>query len=159
MTCEFDKKGHLYPYEAIVCDSLEALEYNFVTCFPVSSSRKRIYLGFLEYLFDMGNHLKNIDYQDSWKIWIDGSFISQKNHPNDLDLLNILADKEVLHQQKFAFEPLFAERAKESYYVDAYFLLLSETQEIKELERYWRKQFGRSQDYSPKGFIEMTIQL
>ena len=110
MEFKFDKKGYLTPYEVIFCDSLEALEYSFVTCFSSSLSRRRIYMGFLEYLFDMGNCLKRIGYQGTWKVWIDGSFVSPKTNPNDLDLLNILEDTTLFHEHRLYFEQFFAKR-------------------------------------------------
>ena len=55
----------------------------------MADTRKYNYTGFLEYLLDLGLLLKELKYDGSWKIWIDGSFVTSKINPLDIDILNI----------------------------------------------------------------------
>jgi hypothetical protein len=59
---EFDKNENLYPYKVIETD-LEIFEQMFVSDFPFSITRKRIFENYLIYL----ENLKNI---------VDSSFLS-----------------------------------------------------------------------------------
>ena len=159
MTYNFDVRGNLQPYQIIPIDLLSEFEHTFVTSFPLSGTRLAIYTGLLEYVEALGDALKQVSYTGSWRLWINGSFTTNKLNPNDIDVLSLLDDEPSLRQQKALFEPLFAENAFLTYRTDAYFLLYNGTIQSQELVTYWTNQFGTDRHGFQKGIVELVIEL
>ena len=159
MNYNFDARGNLYPYEIIRIESLGEFEQTFVMAFPLSATRFSIYTGLLEYIQALGDVLMQVGYTGSWKLWINGSFTTNKLSPNDVDVLSLLDDDAVLRQQKNRFEPLFGQNAFQTYKTDAYFLLNTGTTQSQELIAYWTDQFGTDRNGAKKGIIELVIDL
>lgn len=78
---EFDEKGNLTPYNNIEI-SYEKFVKNFIVSFPLDSSRYRILTIFEHFLEEFRSKI-----YPNFKIWINGSFVTQKIHPNDIDFL------------------------------------------------------------------------
>ena len=76
----FDEKGYLKPYE-IIPTTLET----FKTYFVFNEQRERIFQSYLNFLDILQNASSDHFYQ-----WLDGSFVSKKPFPNDLDLVNFV---------------------------------------------------------------------
>jgi hypothetical protein len=77
---EFDTKGYLKPASPIEVD-FKMFEEIFVT----NPYRQQLYEHYIAYL----NELKNtID--GHFEQWIDGSFVSKKLKPNDIDILTFV---------------------------------------------------------------------
>ncbi len=104
---------------------------------------------------------------DSWIQWIDGSFVTQKQNPDDIDLTNFLdvATFSKFEKQLFDFQ---GNKSKKIYGVDAYFVAIR-TEEMPQYEvfttdkAYWYEQFTNHFDkrhqklfHLRKGFIELT---
>ena len=159
MNYSFDARGNLRPYEVIRIESLSEFEQTFVTAFPLSAARFSIYTGLLEYIQALGDVLMQVGYKGSWRLWINGSFTTNKLNPNDVDVLSLLDDEAVLHQHKNWFEPLFGQNAFQTYQTDAYFLLNTNTAQAQELASYWTDQFGTDRNGAKKGIIELLIDL
>lgn len=53
--------------------------------FPTSSSRRRILDGLTRYIADLENS------GVSGRLWLDGSFVTGKNHPGDVDLVSAVS--------------------------------------------------------------------
>ncbi|MCU0471309.1 MAG: hypothetical protein MUF58_22260 [Arcicella sp.] len=86
---QFDENGFLQPYE-IIQISVEDLEKIFVW----NDDRKKLFDEYLDYIiflkqFELGSFFQ----------WIDGSFISTKIKPNDIDIVTFIEFKE--HEQHY----------------------------------------------------------
>ncbi len=81
---EFDELGFLSPYKLIETD-LETFESVFVSNFKNSDTRKKVFQNYLSYIHDFKNQISNNFYQ-----WIDGSFVTSKLNPNDIDIVTFL---------------------------------------------------------------------
>ncbi len=156
---DFDKNGNLTPYE-LVEYSLTEIELYFVDSFPNSITRKSIYDGLVNYILDISVYFSN-----SWSIWIDGSFITTKLNPEDVDIVNVFEWNERLNSNKGIFEDNFwADKSKKIYKVDANFMAVYSKKDSRyidtiEMTKYWYGWFGKSRqphEY-PKGFIELKI--
>ena len=81
---EFDPQGNLFPHKVIEID-LEEFEKLFITNFPNSESRNRLFQNYLAYIQKIKNEIDSTFYQ-----WIDGSFVTSKLNPNDIDLVTFI---------------------------------------------------------------------
>lgn len=81
---DFDEFGNLTPYKIIETD-LITLEAYFVTAFPKSKTRKRLFENYLSYIYRFQDEVFPIFEQ-----WIDGSFVTQKENPKDIDIVTFL---------------------------------------------------------------------
>ena len=153
----FDERGYLQPYAIIKIDSIEELEREFVSNFQLSSTRRYLFTGLLTYLNDFGVTLEKIRYEGEWRVWLNGSFTTQKVNPNDIDLLNLVTDSPVFYQNIELFRPLFGYNATRTYAVDSYFLLQNSSDETLKLLTYWKNQFGKDREGYPKGIVELSI--
>ncbi len=159
MKYHFDNRGNLFPYDIIRIESLSEFEQTFVTVFPLSATRFPIYSGLLEYIQTLGDVLAETAYMGTWRLWVNGSFTTNKLNPNDVDVLSLLDDEAALHQHKDRFEPLFGQNAFRVYQTDAYFVLDDGTEQARELTAYWTNQFGVDRSGAKKGIIELLIDL
>lgn len=157
MTYQFDDRGNLSPYQLISVDSLDEFEEFFVSSFSLSTTRNIIYSGLLTYLSDFGALLHHVAYEGEWTVWLNGSFTTNKTSPADVDVLNILNDTTVLRMNKSLFKPFFADNAQRKYGVDAYFLLMNESSQTKDLLTYWQKWLGTDRAGFEKGIIKVII--
>ena len=81
---EFDDLGYLSPYSVIETD-LETFEKIFISNFEYSDTRKKLFQNYLSYIHDFKNQISENFYQ-----WIDGSFVTSKLNPNDIDIVTFL---------------------------------------------------------------------
>jgi len=84
MSLDFDENGFLKPYEIIDCD-LMSLETIFVENFPNSRTRRSLFNNYLKYIHEFSNRITRNFIQ-----WLDGSFVSQKENPNDIDFVTFI---------------------------------------------------------------------
>ena len=77
MTLQFDDFGYLLPYEVIPLD-LAAFERTFV----LDAEREKLFRSLMDLVLD----LKNLG-AGSFYIWADGSFVTKKRVPRDIDLV------------------------------------------------------------------------
>lgn len=80
----FEENGNLYPYEAIITD-LSTFKVFFVDNFPHSITRRELYANYLRYNSELKN-LLGIDFIQ----WINGSFVTTKENPNDIDFVSFI---------------------------------------------------------------------
>ncbi len=146
---QFDNKGYLKPNSAIEVD-LRTFEETFVN----NSYRQQLFDYYIAYL----NELKNI-IDTPFEQWIDGSFVSKKLKPNDIDILSfvpnsIYSAKDVdLYELKKQFKPQ----------IDAYYLCTFPENHPKFAETkgdyfYWLNQFTKDRQKNSKGFIKIIIE-
>lgn len=93
----------------------------------------------------------------SFEVWIDGSFVTNKEEPNDIDIAffydpnaaNLLpADKKIIFQ-----EVANNSISKYRYNCDVYFL----PNDSIDLRSYWRGWFGFTRTEKAKGFARIII--
>jgi hypothetical protein len=83
-TLTFDTLGNLTPSEKITVD-LETLKLYFVDAFPESETRKTLFDNYLRYLDAFAKEIT-----PHFTQWINGSFVTQKENPNDMDFVTFL---------------------------------------------------------------------
>ncbi len=78
---EFDKKGYLKPYRIIETD-LQTFQQFFVENFELSETRLAIFSNFFDFIQDFKKLIC-----PNFTTWLNGSFVSNKLNPNDLDMV------------------------------------------------------------------------
>ncbi len=149
---EFDSQGNLFPYQIIETD-INTFEQIFVANFNESKSRAYLFEEMKSFLEELKRIIENPFY-----IWIDGSFVSQKLRPKDIDVLiyverTILNQVEAyLYQLKQRFRPNI-----DSYFIEVlprthpkYFLF-----EMNQTD--WLFTFSTSRSFQNKGIIQINF--
>jgi hypothetical protein len=80
----FSPEGYLMPVAKIEIE-LSTLEQVFLKGFPNSTTRPKIWANYLRFLDRFRSKVTS-----NFTQWIDGSFITQKENPNDLDLVTFI---------------------------------------------------------------------
>lgn len=154
----FNSKGHLIP-NLNIKSSLQELEDVFVNKFN-NERRLELYAKYIAY----SNSLKRLLGNISLLQWIDGSFVTQKREPNDIDLITFIAGKQIdklgAELEMFKY-PL----SLEVFGVDAYLVKTYEREDRKYPlyvgdQIYWMDKFdkthrNRAGQKLPKGFLEI----
>jgi hypothetical protein len=81
---QFNEIGFL-PFGEPITLSIGEFEEYFVDNFPKSTTRKRLFEHWMDYIFDFQQEV-----YPYFEQWIDGSFISEKLNPADLDFVTLL---------------------------------------------------------------------
>ena len=153
---DFDEYGNLKPYHIIEVD-LATFETYFVTAFPNSTTRKRLFENYLRYLYRFQDEVFPIFEQ-----WINGSFVTQKENPKDIDLVTFL-DYEVYEKRGNKVLDKFWTFSLEDEGIDSY--LVKEYQEhhifyqkMLDDKTEWRKLYGSSRNKRKKGFLKIHFE-
>jgi hypothetical protein len=145
---EFDKFGFLTPYDAISSD-FETLESNFL----FNEQRTELYLELLHLLRELQK--EEIDFI---KIWINGSFISQKEHPKDIDVVFFVDFSVYLLHEKYLLMLYRNRKRIDCQFIALYpenhkkhFLSVSDSAEYRHnFSRNWKSPLKQH-----KGFLEI----
>ncbi len=155
---EFDEKGNLTPYNHIEI-SYEIFVENFVKSFPLDSTRHQILANLERFLEAFRSKI-----YPHFNIWINGSFVTQKVSPNDLDCL-IFIKYDWFEINRLSFDN-FKTTIKQDYKnLDVYFLI-----EYPENHKhriftdtdvfYWKDWFSKTRkNHSGKSFQKGFIEL
>lgn len=81
-----DPLGYLTPYDAITAD-LQTLERFFVEGFLTSATRRQLFDAYRQYTELLRDTLPT---GAALTQWIDGSFVTGKRNPNDIDLITFV---------------------------------------------------------------------
>lgn len=81
---KFDKNGNLFPYE-IIETNLASFQKVFVEAFPDSLTRKKLFENYLRFTYRFQDEIFPFFEQ-----WINGSFVTKKENPNDIDIVTFL---------------------------------------------------------------------
>ena len=152
----FDENGYLKPYQPIEID-IESFKYNFVDSFPNSISRELLYNNYLRFLYSFQDNIFTFFEQ-----WIDGSFTTKRQNPNDIDVVTFLSfdvyekrgDKVIDKYWKFSLE----DQKIDSYIVKSY------PEEHPNYSTYlserslWLDRYGTDRDNQAKGFVKIIFQ-
>jgi len=152
----FNSNGYLEP--GLHQMTIEEFEAAFVTPFPHSNTRANILVGYVKHHEDLATIL------DSFEEFVDGSFTTNKNDPNDVDLV-VLADGDVVDalspDQKARLSELVGGKlTQQKYLCDAYFCptypemhpLFVHTRPQR---KYWMGEFGFDRCEVAKGIVHM----
>ncbi len=161
MELSFDIRGFLKPYGKNNIQA-EQLKTEFVDPFEEESSRHQLFSQYLQYQAELIRLLAD----EKWKQWINGSFISNKTQPKDIDLVNLIAFETVERHEK-ELGTLLGETAKKNYGMDAYVLKVYPQNHQHHIRSqsdllYWEHWFSHSkmnrrrQRFS-KGFVELEF--
>lgn len=150
----FDENGllpaglHAYEQDAFIND--------FVTAFASSQTRKPLYNAFNDLLSEIISVFIPVE------IWVDGSYATSKNNPNDIDLVMFLNLEDFIKpSNRVVFQAL---RDRYSGKLDVYFALAinnstksklgaEDFQKATNKRNYWKGQFGFDRQDQPKGFV------
>ena len=159
---EFDELGYLTPYKVIETD-LETFESIFVSNFQHSDRRKMLFQNYLSYTNDFKNQISKNFYQ-----WIDGSFVTSKLNPTDIDIVTFLNaenyEKNSLKLVNFQGSRLKKEQELDCYFVKEYPVEHKNYELITRFDSlYWLDLFSKTKpDYKTgkkysKGIIQINF--
>ena len=156
----FDNYGNLSPYEVIEID-IKSFQSFFVDNMENTEHRNKLFQDYLNYTKNLSKLVTNQYFQ-----WINGSFVTQKTTPRDIDLVSFIDFRliEKSHQELSSFVyPL----SKEIYNVDAYIVKIYPDKDInavysKSDTLYWFHHFQKTRPNKNgekyyKGFIKIDL--
>ena len=162
MKIQFDERGHLYPPRPIEI-TYEDFEQHFVTDIKESETRQRLFNNFNRFVQDFQNQIS-----PNFKIWIDGSFISKKVNPRDIDAVFLLDYTDCERQQSILDSVWFSKTHKFRLGLDLYYSIeypkTHKRHFISHLNHlYWADVYGHTRKDNTgknyrKGFIELKFQ-
>ena len=135
--------------------TLAEVETLCVAAFGDNRRRREIFDLFSELL----NRVLSLDLD--WIIWIDGSFVTEKFVPGDIDVLFVPTDQRAVNSLdadgKRLLEELFSDRqrTKQRYLTDAIFdpeFMVDSNQHM-----YWRGVFGFDREDRPRGWVRLKL--
>jgi hypothetical protein len=153
-----DGEDSVLPEGIHACDERD-LQTTFVNAFPHSRRRPRIAAGFLRLRSDLAGHGINTTQ------WIDGSFVTGKPEPEDVDVVSFarsaLLDALPMEAQRFMETLADEARSKLTYFTHHFTVPIYPEHDARypafdATRRYWRKWWGRTRRGTPKGFLSMT---
>ena len=109
MEFSFDIHGFLKPYGKVITD-FASFEAGFVEPFEADSTRHQLFQGYVRYNEDPKQLLGSIRYTQ----WVDGSFVSTKINPLDIDLVSLI-DHKLVDQYEAGLERFTKQASKETY--------------------------------------------
>ena len=152
MNLEFDIRGNLKPYR-ITEISLKSFQKKFVNDFNQHSSRMVLFKNYQKYNNDLRSILTQSFYQ-----WIDGSYVSNKLNPKDIDIVTIVNYQDY-EKNKLVLEKEFAAAAARSRYeVDAYIVAKYPRNHKKYIITqsdllYWQSLFSKTKKYQSFSYL------
>ncbi len=114
MEFSFDIRGYLKPYGKNTIDQ-DRFREEFVDPFDEGSSRRKLFDGYARYNHDLKSLLNGNRYVQ----WVDGSFISTKINPRDIDLINLI-DHRLVDRFERELARFIKRSGMENYGVDGY---------------------------------------
>ena len=161
MELEFDSRGNLKPYNKIAID-IDDFERFFVQKINQSSTRNAIFKAYKNFINDF-----SLTITPHFTHWINGSFVTQKLNPNDIDFV-IFIDYDLFLAKKDEINTFFAiNEQNKNTFLDIYFLIQFPENHKDAFKSasdyaYWFEWFtktatNRNKQRFSKGFIEIKI--
>ncbi|MFD1954590.1 DUF6932 family protein [Paenibacillus thailandensis] len=161
MIQQFMPNGNLTP--GIHTYTIHEFEQQFINEFTTSIRRSLIYTNFKHWLSQL------LQVLPPRYVWLDGSFLTQKVDPNDIDLVVFYYPEDIQNQNQAAELKELINRVSRNYNCDAYFSLSFENwtpqqlavfpqQNHKIMQTYWMGQFGFDRARQPKGMVQINQQ-
>ena len=155
----FSHSGLLVPSSAIPSD-IHEMETEFVVKIP-TLERKKLFEAYINYSEKLKQLCGNIDLVQ----WVDGSFVTGKPMPGDIDLISFI-NFEVVSSLKEALIPFKYPESEVVFNVDAYIVVLYPTDSryhnyYLSDKAYWAEKFSKTTRNSKgimlaKEFLEIT---
>jgi hypothetical protein len=127
------------------------LDNHFLSAFGASTTRSALIDGFRRYI----KALKK--YAVRFEIWLDGSFVTSKEDPNDIDLVVFAAASELnalpldaQHRLRGLFD---RPSCRKAFGCDVLFSVA----ENENMRSYWRGWYGYDRNEQPKGIARITL--
>jgi hypothetical protein len=156
----FNSDGLLNSEEPIIM-TLDEIEANFVTTFPNSEKRKWLFSNYLDFVYILQQ-----DVFPYFTQWINGSFVTQKQEPKDIDIVTFI-DFRVYQSKNKILEQFWAFNM-ENKGLDNYFVAIYPPEhELHNLyienKEKWTKLYSKTRPLSDglflsKGFLEITFE-
>lgn len=157
---QFDTNGVLMPPQAIQT-TLPEVESFFVRNFPLSFTRKKLFANYLAYIEKFSTRIS-----PNFVQWVNGSFVTAKRNPNDIDFVTFL-DYRIFEQKQTLLTPFYA-YSLETKGLDAYICELYPKNHAlyNRLTLYhqkeWLRRFSRTKPDAfaaqvPKGFLKLSF--
>lgn len=157
---EFDTKGFLIP-DNVIHSSLQELEQVFVEGMK-TGERKKHFEAYLNYSKELKKLCGDIELIQ----WIDGSFITKKEDPNDIDLVTFV-DFESTKAIHHLLDNFGKELSKTMYGVDAYIVytyllddkryFLFQSDKARWVHKFTKTKANRRGQVFKKGFLEVIF--
>jgi hypothetical protein len=138
----------------------DEIKKNLVDSFPNSSRREIIFHGYSKLRNDI------IQLVDTVEQWLDGSYVTNKINPGDIDLVSLI-DKDKVDclapDKQDQLKKLFAgPDTKLTHHCDSYFVPKvpdnhPHKSSIDEALAYWENWFGTDRNGLPKGKVRTTV--
>jgi hypothetical protein len=153
---QFDDNGYLVPYGAIPSNLNEIVQE-----FCFTEQRAVLYQKFVDFMAELQKLLSA-----GFEIWVNGSFTSKKNVPNDIDIA-IFLDSELYTKLESILLPFTEFSYHQKNKIDCYFVRVY-LKEHKDYFRYehdrkwWFNDFSqvrnkKTNKLSPKGFLQLNF--
>lgn len=155
---DFTANGNLNP--GIHSYTITEFEEQFIKEFPNSSRRKLIYNDFRMWIKNVINEVP------PRYIWLDGSFLTEKLNPNDLDLVLFYRPEDIPSKDISNKLGFLINNVSRKFNCDAYFtltldhldpMILQQMQQTNPqstmMKTYWKGQFGFDRKNQAKGII------
>lgn len=145
---KWDLRGYLTPYERISL-SMQSAQRTLAT----NEERLHLWNSFRDLLLEI-ERLK----VPLVSIWLDGSYVSRKNHPNDIDM--VIFVEQPYHSTNFGFLDKVSARFANLhvFWVGLWVTPDKMQQAINELVKFnWQTWFNSDKEGSPKGFLEIKL--
>ena len=124
-----------------------------VAPFPASSTRSVLFAGLTDFCAAVASFCVPVE------IWVDGSFVTDKLDPNDVDIVAQVDQSrfDVLppEQQEALFNLFWQQQEiRESWHVDAYIFPAGDQEQVA----FWLNLYGHSRTGEAKGIIRSQVQ-
>lgn len=142
------------PAEAITAD-LSMVKQYFVDAFPRSKTRAGLFANFENYISRLQNEVF------PWfEMWVDGSFVTLKENPNDIDVVTLL-DYQVFDWKEKTLDHFYSFKWEREG-IDAYFIRdvppgTEGHQQSLEFRRLWRLRYSNAPSNFGKGFLTLVF--
>ena len=113
----FDNRGNLKPYEINII-SIEEFRHTYVDAFSENERRSELFKCYQKYSDDLSKLITNDFYQ-----WIDGSYVSNKQNPRDIDIVSILHYQDYESNLKILQQNFSSIASRTKYNVDGYIVV------------------------------------
>lgn len=152
---KFNARGYLK--SGIHIMELEQFKQHFVDAFPESTTRAHIFDNFQRYIYQFSDIV--FPYFEQW---VDGSFITNKMNPKDIDFVTFI-DHKVYETRGDEIMDEFWSFSLESQNLDAFIIKeyskrSSNYHNFLKVKRYYSDLFKKDRTGFPKGIIQLKFQ-